>query len=121
MFDTSNGRGERASARVETEARSSLERRYLGGHNVLFADVAAAWASHVEMVERLGGLAEVIALAHPAKPARRKSGGSAANDASEGRVGVLANQLADDARVRAFEILGERERAVSIMERRLRA
>ena len=54
-------------------------------------------------------------------PARRQPGRSADNDAFEGRTGELVCQLADDARVKAYEILGDRERAVSIMERRLRS
>jgi hypothetical protein len=36
------------------------------------------------------------------------------------RAAARAAILADDARVRSFELLGEHERAVSIMERRLR-
>ncbi len=106
--------------RVETEARASLQRRYLGGHSVLFADAADAWASHVDFVERLDGLAAVIAPPEPATPARRKTGGRA-GASIDVRVDALASQLADDARVKAYEILGERERAVRIMERRLRA
>jgi hypothetical protein len=80
-------------------------------------DAAAAWAEHVEFVERLSGLAEVIAGAEPTKPAKRKPGGTGAG--FDARVTALAGDLADDARIRAYEILGDRERAVSIMERRL--
>jgi hypothetical protein len=100
--------------RVETEARAELERRYLGGHPVLFPDAAAAWAGHVDLVERLLGFAEAI---EPARPTRRPSGG----ESSKARVEALVTWLADDARVKAYEIVGERERAVSIMERRLGA
>jgi hypothetical protein len=100
-----------ADVRVETEARSDLERRYLGGRAVLFPDAAAAWAGHADLVERLLGLAEVI---EPARATRRPSGG----ESLAARVEALATWLADDARVKAYEILGERERAVSIMERR---
>jgi hypothetical protein len=106
-----------SDVRVETEARVSLERRYLGGHDALFSDVAAAWAGHVDAVERLGRLAAVIESARLTTAVRRKLGGS---DSLEGRVGALASRLADDARVKAYEILGQRERAVAIMERRLR-
>jgi hypothetical protein len=108
-------------ARVEAEARTSLERRYFAGHDALFADVASAWAGHVEFVERLAGLAEVIAEAEPAKAVRRRPGGSGSGDSLDGRVEALAVQLADDARVKAYEVLGDRERAISIMERRLRS
>ena len=45
-----------------------------------------------------------------------KTDGSAAERAAN-----RTTELADDARVRAFEIIGERERAVAIMERRLLA
>jgi len=100
---------------VETRARASLERQYLGGHDILFPDAAAEWASHVEMVARLARLAMITSVVEPTKPSRRRS-------SVEGtRVEALAGRLADDARVRAYEILGERERAVAIMERRLRA
>ncbi len=110
-----------ADVRVETEARASLERRYLGGHDVLFPDVATDWAKHIELVARLDGFAERIASADPETPARRRAGAREARASLETRVGALASQLADDARVKAYEILGERERAVRIMERRLRS
>jgi hypothetical protein len=103
-----------ADVRVETEARAELERRYLGGHAVLLPDAAAAWARHGDFVERLLGLADAI---EPARQMRRASGG----ESIKARVEALATRLADDARVRAYEIVGNRERAVSIMERRLRA
>ena len=103
-----------ADVRVETGARSDLERRYLGGHAVLFPDAAAAWDGHVDFVERLFGLAEAI---EPARATKRPSGG----ESLAARVEALATRLADDARVKAYEIVGNRERAVSIMERRLRA
>jgi hypothetical protein len=32
--------------RVENEARTTLERRFFAGHDVLFADAATSWASH---------------------------------------------------------------------------
>jgi hypothetical protein len=107
--------------RVETEARTSLERRYLAGHDVLFADSATDWAGHVEFVERLAGLAQILAPGEPAKTGRRKPDRSGPGDSFDARVEALATRLADDARVRAYEIVGERERAVSIMERRLGA
>ena len=105
--------------RVDAEARASLEGRYLAGHDVLFADAATAWAGHVDFVERLGGLAEIIAPGEPAKAGRRKPGRSGPGDSLDARVEALVSRLADDARVKAYEVLGDRERAVSIMERRL--
>jgi len=101
-----------ADVRVETEARAELERRFFGGHAILVPDAAAAWAGHVDFVERLLGLAEAI---EPARPTRRASGG----ESIKTRVEALATRLADDARVRAYELLGQRERAVAIMERRI--
>jgi len=84
----------------------------LGGHAVLFADAADAWAGHLEAVVRLAGLAEVI---EPARRPKRRSGG----ESIAAQVGALATWLADGALVKAYEIVGERERAVSIMERRV--
>lgn len=98
---------------VETGARASLERQYLGGHDVLFPDVATEWASCVEVVAGLARLADITSVVEPTKPSRRRS------SVQDTRVDALAGRLADDARVKAYEILGERERAVSIMERRL--
>jgi hypothetical protein len=103
-----------ADVRVETGARAELERRYLSGHAVLFPDAAAAFATHVELVERLLGLADII---EPARRPKRSSGG----ESIAAQVRALATRLADDARVKTYELLGERERAVSIMERRLGA
>lgn len=99
---------------VETDARASLERRYLAGHDVLFPDVATEWASHVDLVAGLARLDKITSVVEPTTPSTRRSGGG------DTRVDALAGRLADDARVKAYEILGERERAVSIMERRLR-
>lgn len=104
-----------ADVRVETEARACLERRYLGGHAVLFPDAAAAWDRYGKQVAGLARLAELTSDIEPTKPSRRR-----ASD-GDARVEALAARLADDARVKAYEIVGERERAVSIMERRLRA
>ena len=105
--------------RVETEARATLERRFFGGHDVLFADASQAWASHVDLVERLASLAETMAptggpMARPRRGTRTAPGGSLSERVTE-RIATLA----DDARVRAYEILGDRPRAVQIMERRL--
>ena len=103
--------------RVEAEARAKLEQRYFAGHQVLLSDAAAAWAGHVDVVERLERLAEIIVPASPAKPTRRQPTGGA----SAAQIDELTDRLADDARVKAYEILGERERAVTIMEHRLRS
>ncbi len=104
--------------RVEKDARTALQRRFFGGHDVFFADAAQAWSDHVELVERLVNLADLLATTAGPKPRRHSNqphpGGSLTEPVAE-RVA----KLADDARVRAFEIMGDRPRAVAIMERRL--
>jgi hypothetical protein len=107
--------------RVETEARTRLERQYFGGHDVLFADASEAWASHVDMVERLTSLVDAVASAGGPMSQSRRSIRSGAGGSLTERVAKRVATLADDARVRAYEILGDRPRAVEIMERRLLA
>jgi len=108
-----------SDVRVEAEARMRLERDYFAGQDVRFADTATAWAGHVELVEHLVRMAEVIPPGEPAKPGRGKPDRNGVEDASDAQVDALARRLADDARVKAYEILGDREKAVTIMERRL--
>jgi hypothetical protein len=105
--------------RVENEARTTLERRFFGGHEVLFSDAATSWASHVDMVERLVGLAETMASTGGSMARSRRSTRTAAGGSLNERVAERVARLADDARVRAYEILGDRLKAVEIMERRL--
>ena len=107
--------------RIENEARATLQRRYFDGHDLFLADVVVAWADHVDLVERLVNLADL--LASPAKPRarRRAASGTETSRPIAERVALRVAQLADDARVRAYEIVGERERGVAIMERRLLA
>jgi hypothetical protein len=111
----------RLEVRVENEARGTLERRFFGGHDVFSSDASEAWASHVDLVERLASLAETMAstggpMAHPRRSTRTAPGGSLTE-----RVAERIARLADDARVRAYESLGDRPRAVQILERRLLA
>ena len=103
-----------ANARIETAARVSLEQQYLGGHECLLADAKADWARYEDLVTRVARMAELVPEIEPAKRPKPASDEAA-------RVRALAIRLADNARVKAFEILGDRERAVSIMERRLQA
>jgi hypothetical protein len=105
--------------RIETEARISLQRRFFGGHDVFFADVSQAWAEHVEMVERLVSLADAFAPGGGPQGRPRRSNGTAAGGSVTERVAERVTRLADDARVRAYEIMGDRPRAVAIVERRL--
>ena len=107
--------------RVENEARARLERRYFGGRDVFFADVGQAWAEHVNQVERLSALAETMASTGGPKARLRRSSANGPSVSMTERVAGRVTRLADDARVRAYEIMGDRERAVTIMERRLLA
>lgn len=109
------------TVRVETEARAALERRYFGGQEILLADAAEAWAELVEMVERLGTLAETIIPAGRPTTGHRRSGGLDSTETIEERMAERVAWLADDARVRAYDILGDRPCAVRILERRLRS
>jgi len=107
--------------RIESEARATLERRFFAGHDVLFADATEAWTRHVDFVERLASLADAMAPTGGTKTRPRRSTGSEAGGSVTERVAERVARLADDARVRAYEILGDRPRAVEIMERRLLA
>jgi hypothetical protein len=104
---------------VENEARARLEKRYFDGRDVFFRDVAESWSHHVELVERIAGLAEAMEL--PGKPRSRRPEREASRSTAseEERFAHRAQTLADDARVRAYDIMGERERGAGIMERRL--
>jgi hypothetical protein len=106
--------------RVENEARMTIERRFFAGHDVLFADASAAWTGHVDFVERLASLAETMASAG-GKMARSRRSTRVAGGSQTERVAERVATLTDDARVRAYEILGDRPSAVKIMERRLQA
>jgi hypothetical protein len=105
--------------RVETEARTTLQRRFFGGHDVFFADVGQAWADYVDLVERLASLEDAMATTGGPKARLRRSNGTQAGGSVTERVAERVARLADDARVRAYEIMGDRPRAVEILERRL--
>jgi hypothetical protein len=104
---------------AEEVARASLERRYFAGQGVLFPGLAQAWA---ELLERLEWLAEHAEQLHgPAGP------DGATLDPAELRARAAegaaqrASELADLARIAALELLGERERALAVLERRIEA
>jgi len=106
---------------AEEDARAALERRYFDGQSVLFADAAEAWTGLREHVDLLTALAErfpEVLRASTSSDDEPEVGGSSQSltDLAASR----ARTLADDARVTAFEVLGDRPRAVAIMERRLR-
>jgi hypothetical protein len=107
--------------RVETEARATLEQQFFGAHDVLFADAAGSWTEHVDMVERLASLADAFASTGGPKARSRPSKETEAGGSVTERVADRVARLADDARVRAYEMLGDRLKAVQILERRLLA
>jgi hypothetical protein len=73
----------------------------------------------VDLIERLAGLADAMHVPKMTKPRRRQPIGIEVGASVRTRVVDLAERLADDARVRAYEVLGDRPRAVEIMECRL--
>ncbi|MDR3470091.1 MAG: hypothetical protein P4M09_00100 [Devosia sp.] len=107
--------------RVEQAARSDLDQAYFAGRSVLFAEVAQAWTRTGEQVDRLDSIMETLrepfrtragfGLRHvlPAKPGLIMA-----------RAQSRAAELADNARIAAFEIFGDRGRAIVIAESRLR-
>jgi hypothetical protein len=108
-----------ADLRVENEARATLEERFFGGRDVLLADVSERWAGHVDLIERLVGLAEDMPWTGTARARLRRPTGIEPSASVPERAAARAETVADDARVRAYEVLGDRPRAVEIMERRL--
>ena len=111
----------RLDVRIENEARAALERRFFAGHDVFFTDARQAWDEHVDVVERVVRLADVFAPQDNPPSEGRGSSATEQGASIEVRVAERAARLADDARVRAFELLGDRPKAVAIMERRLLA
>jgi hypothetical protein len=103
-------------AQAATRARATLSQRYYGGHDVLFGDAATSWAKHIQTVERLKSLAETITYAR--KSASRPAGGRKRSRPSvQGEVDGRVSWLTQWSKVRAHEVLGERPKAVAIMER----
>jgi len=112
-----------ATVEVEEEARAQLEVRYLDGHGALFAGAAGEWANLREMADQLAGLAEILPF--PGTAVRTDLAEAARSDRPGGdrekRVAARAAALADQARLTALDILGDREGAAAIVERRLRS
>jgi hypothetical protein len=112
-----------ATVEVEEEARAQLDVRYLDGHDALFAGATGEWASLREMAQQLAGLAEILPF--PATAVRTDLAEAARSDRPGGdraeRVAARAAELADQARLTALDILGDREGAAAIVERRLRS
>jgi hypothetical protein len=108
---------------LEEEARAQLEVRYLDGHAALFADAAGEWANLREMADQLVKLAAI--LPPPGVAVRTDLAEVARSDRPDGdraeRVTARVAALADQARMTALDILGDREGAAAIVERRLRS
>lgn len=105
---------------VEDDAREQLEARYLGGRPSLLSEGDAEWERHAEHVDRLWSLGEELApQACDQGPHESDPAFVDAARIIEERVAERAKTIADDARVSTFESLGERPRAVAILERRL--
>jgi len=107
--------------RVAAQVRANLAERYYGGHDVLFADASTDWAGHVELVDRLKWFADAIGSSARGKTARRAHARRAALATVEAGVQEQVSWLIDQAKVRAFEVLGDRPKSVAIMERRILA
>jgi hypothetical protein len=97
---------------VEEEAREALEARYLGGRPAWLAKTEEAWDRFAGQVDRLWSIAGAASEAGDPEDDPEA-------DPLTGRVADRARHLADDARISAFERLGEMPRAVAIVEARL--
>jgi hypothetical protein len=103
---------------VEEGARERLEAWYFHARPVLFPDEAGAWE---ELRVQLEPLRERLATLPPhlvARAARVTVGWQLPSDSVADRVAARAGELLDDARVDAFEWLGEPERGLRILDAR---
>jgi len=105
--------------RVATQVRATIAERYYAGQDVLFADARTDWTEYVETVEQLNWFADAIGSSARGEAPRRARARQAALPAVEAGVDERVALLTDQARVRAYEVLGERPKAVAIMERRI--
>jgi hypothetical protein len=107
--------------RVEQAARSALGGRYFAGRSVLFAEVAEDWTRLGDQADRLDVIVETLR-----EPFRTRAGFGlrrvlpAKPGVISGPARSRAAELADDARIAAFEALDERPRAIALAEARLR-
>jgi hypothetical protein len=106
---------------VEQAARAALEEAYFAGRSVLFAEVVEAWTQLGEQADRLDSIVETLR-----EPFRTRAG-FGLRRVLPAKPGLIADrarsraaELADDARIAAFEIFGDRPRAMVIAESRLR-
>jgi hypothetical protein len=104
---------------VMDQMRATLADCYFAGHDVLFADARTRWQGHVDQVRRIKGLADDIGSSARGKAARRQRDRGPSVPTVEVGVEAWVAWLTDWSKVRAFEVLGERPKAVAIMERRI--
>lgn len=103
---------------TEEAARATLAGRYLDGRDVVFSVLARDWDELRERLEGLAGNAQHV-------PAMRALGvpaltlGTVRAESSD-NAPPRAAELMEMAKVGAFDILGERDRAARIAERLLR-
>lgn len=99
------------------EVAISLERRFLGGHPALFPDLAA---ERQRLVDDVPLLLDGVRLIAPGKPADPGAGNdvsrsvlepAALRSAVAGRAAVHAAARVAEARVKAYELLGEQRQA----------
>jgi hypothetical protein len=110
---------------VEEGARVRLEGCYFHARPVLFPDEAGAWeelrATIAPLRDQLATLRDQLATLPPhlvARAARVTVDWPLPDDSVADRVAARAGELADDARVDAFEWLGEPERGLRILDAR---
>lgn len=105
--------------RVANGVRAALAERYYAGRDVLFADALTDWTVHGEQVERMHWFADTIGSSARGTAARRLGASGPALPTVEFGIADRMAWLIDQAKVRAYEVLGERPKAVAIMEHRL--
>jgi hypothetical protein len=94
---------------AEQEARSIVEKRYLGGHPALFPDGIDHWAEQLRLAQELAVMADRIAELDGAAPAAQTDPGALA-----GRAALLAADIVEPARSSALEKLDEARDALRI-------
>ena len=107
------------SIREEEEAIDALRTRYLAGRDVLFNDARAAWTELRSLSDTLAALALALptAVGIPERP--RFPSEPDADGLRQERVRARIRALADDARLAAFQFLGDGRGAAGILRQRL--
>jgi len=98
-------------------AQTEVEARYFTGRSVLFAEAADELASTQALADRVSQL--MVALPTPLR-ARVPERSEARTDGLTQRVAARVAAVTEDARISAFQLLGEPLRAASLVKRHLR-